>query len=34
VGEVLVRHMGVTDLKRVFPNPEVRPSAFVGALRA
>jgi len=34
VGEVLVRHMGVLDLKRVFPNYEVKPSAFVGALRA
>ena len=33
VGEVLVRHMGVSDLKRVFPNYEVKPSAFVGALR-
>lgn len=34
VGEVLVRHMGVPDLTKVFPNYEVRPSAFVGALRA
>ena len=34
VGEVLVRHMGLSDLKRVFPGFEVRPSAFVGALRA
>ncbi len=34
VGEVLVRHLGVSDLKRVFPNYEVKPSAFVGALRA
>ena len=34
VGEVLVRHMGVSDLKRVFPNYEVKPSAFIGALRA
>jgi uncharacterized protein (DUF1501 family) len=34
VGEVLVRHMGVSDLKKVFPDYEVKPSAFVGALRA
>jgi uncharacterized protein (DUF1501 family) len=34
VGEVLVRHMGVSDLKRVFPNYEVKRQAFVGALRA
>lgn len=34
VGEVLVRHMGVADLRKVFPNYEVKPSAFVGALRA
>jgi uncharacterized protein (DUF1501 family) len=34
VGEVLVRHMGLSDLSRVFPNYEVKPSAFVGALRA
>ena len=34
VGEVLVRHMGITDLKRVFPNYEVKPQTFVGALRA
>ena len=33
-GEVLVRHMGVSDLKRVFPNHEVKASAFVGALRS
>jgi hypothetical protein len=33
VGEVLVRHMGISDLKRVCPNYEVKPSAFVGALR-
>jgi uncharacterized protein (DUF1501 family) len=34
VGEVLVRHMGVSDLKPVFPNYLVKPTAFVGALRA
>jgi uncharacterized protein (DUF1501 family) len=34
VGEVLVRHMGVADLRKVFPNYEVKPSAFVGAIRA
>lgn len=34
VGEVLVRHMGVSDLKRVFPNYEVKPQKFVGALRS
>jgi uncharacterized protein (DUF1501 family) len=34
VGEVLVRHVGVSDLKAVFPNHEVKPSAFIGALRA
>ncbi len=33
VGEVLVRHMGVSDLRPVFPNYEVKPSAFTGALR-
>ena len=33
-GEVLVRHMGVSDLKRVFPDYAVKPSSFVGALRA
>jgi uncharacterized protein (DUF1501 family) len=33
VGEVLVRHMGISDLSRVFPGYPVRPSAFVGALR-
>ena len=33
VGEVLVRHMGIADLSRVFPGYPVRPSAFVGALR-
>lgn len=32
--EVLVRHMGVSDLKRVFPDYAVKPSSFVGALRA
>jgi len=34
VGEVLVRHLGVTDLGPVFPGRETNPSAFVGALRA
>ena len=34
VGEVLVRHMGLSALKAVFPNYEIKPSAFVGALRA
>jgi len=34
VGEVLVRHLDVSDLKKVFPNHDVKPSAFVGALRA
>jgi uncharacterized protein (DUF1501 family) len=34
VGEVLVRHLGLSDLLKVFPNHEVKPSAFVGALRA
>ncbi len=34
VGEVLVRHMGVTDLRRVFPGYEVKPQAFVGALQS
>jgi len=34
VGEVLVRHMGVSDLRPVFPNYEVKPSAFTGVLRA
>ena len=34
VGEVLVRHMGISDLRRVFPSYEVKPLAFVGALRA
>ena len=34
VGEVLLRHMGLTDLHKVFPNYEVRPSNFVGAIRA
>ena len=33
VGEILTRHMGVKDLKSVFPNYEVKPAAFVGALR-
>ncbi len=32
VGEILVRHMGVSDLAKVFPNYEVNPAAFVGAL--
>ena len=34
VGEVLVRHMGVADLGKVFPNHEVKSSGFVGAIRA
>ena len=34
VGEVLVRHMGLSDLAKVFPNYQAKPSAFVGALRA
>jgi uncharacterized protein (DUF1501 family) len=33
VGEVLTRHAGITNLKPVFPNYEVKPKAFVGALR-
>ena len=34
VGEILVRHLGVSDLAKVFPNYEVKPAAFVGAVRA
>ena len=34
VGEILSRHMGLADLKTVFPNYQVKSSAFVGALRA
>jgi len=34
VGEILVRHLGVPDLKRVFPGREIKPSAFVGAVRS
>lgn len=34
VGEVLVRHMGISDLKRVFPGYGIGPAAFVGALRS
>jgi uncharacterized protein (DUF1501 family) len=34
VGEALVRHVGVTDLGRVFPKYEVKPSAFPGAFKA
>lgn len=30
--EILVRHMGIRNLGPVFPNHEVKPSAFVGAL--
>ena len=33
-GEVLARHMGLTDLKTVFPNYEIKPSAFPGVLTA
>lgn len=33
VGEVLVRHMGVANLKTVFPGYQVKPAAFVGAVR-
>lgn len=34
VSEVLVRHLGATDLKAVFPGYEVKPLDFVGALRS
>lgn len=34
VGEILVRHMGASDLKPVFPNYRVKPASFVNALRA
>jgi len=30
--EILTRHMGLSSLRSVFPNHEVKPSAFVGAL--
>ena len=33
VGEILQRHMGLTDLAKVFPNYPVKPTSFVGALR-
>ena len=33
VGEVLVRHMGLKDLKPVFPNHEVKETKFAGVLR-
>ncbi len=32
--EILVRHMGLPDLKTVFPGHEVKPSAFPGVLTA
>jgi uncharacterized protein (DUF1501 family) len=34
VGEVLTKHVGITNLRPVFPNYEVKPKAFVGALRS
>lgn len=34
VGEVLSRHGGLSNLKGVFPAYEIKPAAFVGALRA
>ena len=34
VGEVLARHIGVADLKPVFPNYDVKSSNFVGAIRS
>ncbi len=33
-GEVLARHMGLTDLRAVFPGYEIKPKAFPGVLTA
>ncbi len=33
-GEILARHVGLTDLKAVFPGYEIKPSAFPGVLTA
>lgn len=34
VGEALVRHVGATDLGRVFPRYEIKPPSFPGAFKA
>ena len=33
-GEILARHMGLTDLKTVFPGYEIKPASFPGILKA